>query len=148
MQACGTKKDEHVGTVVAIEGDKAAVQLKADASCSRGFACACCSSLRPEPRIIRVVRADLEEGDTVRVLVPAYMGYLSMFVLFVLPLILVVVGFAIGGQFEEGKSAHGMATLVGGAVGFIVAVVVAAVVSRKLDNAYRYEVHRVRDAQF
>jgi positive regulator of sigma E activity len=115
------KRIEHVGTVVSIEGERAVVQLRVDASCRSGFTCACCSALRPEARKIRVERGDLEEGDTVRVSAPAYAGYLATLVVFILPLVLFVAGVVVGGRLEPSGGAHGTPTAIGGVLGLLLA---------------------------
>ena len=141
------KKVEHLGTVVGIEGALAVVQVKAGRSCSSGLSCACCSSFRPEPLTIRVARDGLEQGDTVGVLIPAYAGAVGTFVVFILPIMLAVVGFVVGGRFESGTGAHGMPTIVGGVVGFLLAAGVAAVVNRRLSRPDNYEVRRVTEGE-
>jgi len=138
------KRTEYVGTVISIEGDKAVVQLRAHRSCASVFGCACCSNMRPEATTVRVERGDLEEGDTVQVSVPAYAGYVSTFPLFVLPMILTIAGLPVGGWLEGGGSAHGMPTIIGGVLGFLLAVLIAVVVNRALSDARNYEVQRLR----
>jgi len=140
------KKVEHVGTVVAVEKDTALVELKPDPACAGSFSCSCCSLKPAEPRRVRVWKGDLEEGDTVYVGIPAYAGYLSTFVVFILPLVLFVTGLLVGARWESG-GAHGLPTLVGAAIGFGTAVLIALAVNRWLADARRFSVRRVKQEQ-
>ena len=120
------KMIEHVGTVVALEGDQAVVELRSGESCEAGplvgrlGACGCCAGARPERRL-RVERAGLEAGDTVRVSVPAYAGYVRAAAVYGLPLAGFVAGLIVGGRFEPPGGANGTATIVGGLAGLAVA---------------------------
>ncbi len=140
------KKREHIGTVVSVEGRTALVRLKADPNCGSKFSCSCCS-VKPEAQTLRVPGTGLEEGDTVKVSVPAYVGYLSTVVVFVMPLVLAIVGFALGARFEDTPEAQGMPTIVGGVAGFALAVVIAMLVNRALTNARSCEVQQVKTGQ-
>ena len=136
------KMVEHIGTVVAIEDDKAIVQLKLSEGCSMGLHCSSCASLRPEPRQLRVARADLEEGDTVCVSMPAGLGYVSMAMVFVLP----VVGFiggALIGMAVRGEPGGDLPIIVGGFAGLALAIGLTALVERKLAGAGVVRVRRV-----
>ena len=141
------KKVEHVGSVVAVEGDRAVVQLKPSEACTTGFGCPCCASLRPEPRRIRVRRGELEEGDVVSVSVPAYVGYVGTLVVFVLPAVGFIAGAMVGWAFEGGSQAHGMPIIVGGVCGLAVAIGLATLVERKFADAASYEVRRVKEGE-
>jgi positive regulator of sigma E activity len=140
------KKIEHIGEVVEVEDGKAVVRLEAGERCGIGFSCACCASVKPDARTVRVPGEGLEVGDTVQVAIPAYTGYLSTFVVFILPIGLFVAGMIVGGMLESGE-AHDMGPLVGGAVGFGIAVVIALAVNRMLGRADRFEVRRIRQGQ-
>jgi len=129
------KAREHRGRVIEVENDQAVVRLETDQQCGLHLKCACCGWSAREPRLIRVSRDDLALGDAVRVFIPAYAGYLSILLVFVLPVVLFVAGLIVGGQLEDGSGAHGMPTVVGGVVGFAVAVLVAAFVNRRLMGA-------------
>ena len=108
------KRVEHIGEVIAIEEDKAVVQLRPSEDCKPGFGCACCASVRPEARRLRVQREDLEEGDVVSVSVPAYLGYVSTLTAFGLPGLTFLIGALIGAAIEGNQEAHGMPIIVGG----------------------------------
>ena len=137
------KAQEHRGKVIEVEGGNAVVQLEADEQCGFHLKCACCGWSAREPRLIRVSRDDLAPGDAVRVLIPAYAGYLSVLLVFVLPVTLFVAGLLVGGRFEDGSGAHGMPTVVGGVAGFALAVLVAAFVNRRLMGAGSFQVVRL-----
>ena len=139
-------KIEHVGTVIEIDGQEAIVELKGNACNPSSFACSCCPSFRPEPVKLRVERSGLEQGDTVRVFVPAYTGYLSTLVVFVLPLVLTIVGLLLGSGLEPSEGAHGTSTVVGGIAGFLLAVAVALLVNRWLTGTGHYDVQQVKGA--
>jgi len=136
------KKIEHIGEVVEVGDGQAVVRLEAGERCGIGFRCACCASVKPDARTVRVPGEGLEVGDTVQVAIPAYTGYLSTFVVFILPIALFVVGMVVGGMLESGQ-ANDMGPIIGGAVGFGIAVAVALVVNRMLGRADRFEVRRI-----
>ncbi|MFO7956856.1 MAG: SoxR reducing system RseC family protein [Candidatus Brocadiia bacterium] len=140
------KKIEHIGEVVEVEDGKAVVRLEAGERCGIGFSCACCASVKPDARTVRVSGEGLEVGDTVQVAIPAYTGYLSTFVVFILPIGLFVAGMIVGGMLESGQ-ANDMGPLIGGAVGFGIAVAIALAVNRMLGRADRFEVRRIRQGQ-
>lgn len=139
------RKVEHVGTVVHVDGGKALIQLKPSDQCGNiGFRCACCASVQPEARKVRVERGDLEEGDVVCVSIPAPSGYMSALILFVLPMALFVLG-AVIGWIAKGKApGDDMPVIIGGICGFALAVLVAVIVNRRASNAQNLEVRRVR----
>jgi positive regulator of sigma E activity len=141
------KRIEHVGTVVRIQGADALVELKPSERCGASFRCACCSSVRPEPRTLKVGRSDLEQGDVVCVSIPAYAGYVSTLAVFVLPIVLMIGG-AIVGWLVEGKTAsHDLPIIIGGVCGFALAVVVAAFINRRMTTPGGLQVRRLKQDQ-
>lgn len=138
------KRVEHVGTVVAIDGAKALVQLKPDESCGAGFRCACCVSVRSQGRQMEVDGAGLEEGDFVCISVPVYTAYLSTLVIFVLPIVLLIAGGAVGWLVEGRTVAHDMSIIIGMACGFTLAVLVAIIVNRRMAAGGGIEVRRLK----
>lgn len=136
------RKMEHIGEVVDIRDGEAVVRLRGDTSAACGFSCSC-ASMGPEARTVRVEAEGLEVGDTVQVAIPAYTGYLSGFVVFILPIALVVAGIAVGGMLEPGQ-ANDIGPIVGGVIGFALAIGVAVAVNRALGRAERFEVRRIR----
>jgi positive regulator of sigma E activity len=138
------KMIEHVGTVVEVEGDRAVVELETTESCGSSAACGCCAALQSGRRRLQVEKNDLEAGDTVEVTMPAASGYLSILVVFGLPLALFVVGMVIGARFEPPGGANDMATIIGGVAGLALAVVVAVFVNRRLSKGKnRMQVRRL-----
>ncbi len=89
--------------------------------------------------------AGLEMGDRVRVSLPVYTGYLGTFVVFFLPLLLVVAGMLVGSAFGEGSGAVDAPTAAGGAAGFALAVAVGWMVNRFLSSADRNQVARLSE---
>ena len=143
------KMIEHVGTVVAIEGDKAVVELQSGQACDTGplggrlAACGCCAGERPERRLY-VERAGLEAGDAVQVSTPAYAGYVLALAAYGLPLAGFVAGLIVGGQFEPAGGANDTATIAGGLAGLAVAGAAAVLVVRLLNKGRsRPQVRRV-----
>ncbi len=139
------KAREHLGRVVRAEGDKAIVEVQVSGPCGFAFRCACCASLRREPLTIQVDRDGLEEGQTVRVAMPGYLGYLSTFVVFGLPVLLFVAGILVGGLLEGGTEARGILSAAGGVFGFLLGVLVAVVVDRRLAGSRSFRVSRVEE---
>jgi hypothetical protein len=70
----------------------------------------------------------------------------SAFVVFILPLILTIVGFVVGGAFEPPGGARGMPTIIGGVVGFLAAVAVAVLVNAWLAKPTNHGVERLKAA--
>ncbi len=134
------RRKEIQGKVVEIEGDKAVVQLEEHEACPGSFSCACCAGASREPRKLRVEASGLKEGDTVRVSIPAYAGYLGTVVIFLLPVALFVAGMLVGGLLEGGEGANGMGPIIGGICGFGLALLIALGVNRLLNRATLYEV--------
>jgi positive regulator of sigma E activity len=127
---------EVTGTVVGVSDGRASVCLDADQSCGPALGCACCSLGRREGQTIRIAARGLQEGERVRVLMPAYATYVSILAVFVLPVVLFVVGLVVGGTFEAGEGGRDLPTIIGGLCGFGVAVLVALAVNRLLKNSY------------
>lgn len=141
------KKMRVFGKVVAIEGGEASVRLEPHESCGGRFRCACCTSFRPGPRTIRVNPEGLEIGDTVQVSMPAHGGYLSAFVLFVLPPVLFVAGILVGGAVADQGGADDLSIILGGVCGFGLAVAIALLVNRILNRPGRFEVQHVKQGE-
>ncbi|NLW49679.1 MAG: SoxR reducing system RseC family protein [Candidatus Brocadiaceae bacterium] len=136
----------HSGSVVALEGERAVVQLVASEACQPGkFGCACCGSGQQEPRRIRVPRADLVQGDAVTVSIPVYVTYLATLAAFGLPAIGFLAGALIGLAVEGNQEAHGMPIIVGSFCG-LAAGVGLSLLAEKHIGAGSYEVRRVSDA--
>jgi positive regulator of sigma E activity len=142
------RRMEHVGSVVAVEGDRAVVQLKPSEDCKPGLGCACCASVSPEPRRLRVRRGELEEGDVVSVSVPAYLGYVGTAAAFGLPAVCFIAGALIGAGFEAGSEAHGMPIIVGAVCGLLAGFGLAMLVERRIADSSAYEVRRVKEGEF
>jgi positive regulator of sigma E activity len=126
------KMMEHAGTVVEVEDERAVVELEEGERCGSSVTCGCCNALQGGRRRLQVDRNGLKAGDNVQVMVPAVSGYVSVLVVFVLPMVLFIAGILIGQQFEPPGGANGLATIVGGLAGVGVAVLVAMAVNRLL----------------
>jgi hypothetical protein len=143
-QACAVKTDGRLGKVVAVEGERAVVEFRADAACGRGLGCVGCSLFRADSFTARLPRGDLQEGDTVRVTVPTGASYLSILLVFVLPILLAVVGF-VGGSLLEPQAIEGWGGILGGLGGLVLAVTVAVLANRRLGGISRLHVERVTE---
>jgi positive regulator of sigma E activity len=141
MQGCAVKSEGREGIVVALEGEEATVLLQRDAACGQGTACAHCALFRPESHTIRVPRDGLKQGDAVRIHVPPGSVYLTVVVLFLLPMLLAVVGFFVGARLGGGDS--DLAGAAGAAVGLLVALGLATAVNRRLARAGGCVVERI-----
>ncbi|KPK62428.1 MAG: hypothetical protein AMK73_06140 [Planctomycetes bacterium SM23_32] len=137
------KTVEHMGTVVEVTEDKAVVELKVGQVCESPIRCACCTSVDAGPRRLRVPRGELEQGDEVCVAVPAYAGYVSALVVFALPILMFVVGAAVGWAVGGQDAANDAPIIVGGLGGFALAVLVAVLVNRRLGAARALQVRRI-----
>jgi positive regulator of sigma E activity len=139
---------EHIGTVTEVTEDKAVVELRdTDRCCGMGLRCACCASVQSERRRIRVPRGDLERGDMVCVSIPARAAYVGMFVVFVLPVLLFVLGAGIGWLVRGRAAGNDIPIIIGGLCGFVLAVIVAVLVNRKMASTQDIQVRRVREGQ-
>jgi len=135
---------QHVGFVAGVTDDRAEVHVWAPgrgAGCRLG--CAACSTGRGGVRKLRVARADLQEGDYVRVTMPACSTYVSALVVFALPMALFVVGAALGARFEPAPGGHGAGTIAGALAGLAAAVVIAVFVNRKVTGDRHLTVTRM-----
>lgn len=137
------KMMEHVGTVVAVEGDRAVVELEAGADCGAAASCGCCAGQRSARRL-QVERAGLQTGDTVEVSVPAYAGRLRALLVYGLPPAGLVAGLIVGGRYEPAGGANDMGTITGGLAGLLVAGAAALLAGRLLSTGRnRAQVRRV-----
>ena len=134
---------EETGTVTELDGDKAAIRLDADAGARCGFCCAC-SMAASGARTLKVNAKGLAPGDRVMIRIPRYSGYVSMLLLFVLPLGLFVVGMSLGMMLEPEGAGHGFSPIVGALLGLGVALLIAWLAERRLSR-HAIEVHRVRE---
>ena len=120
---------EETGTVTELREKKAVIRLDADAGTKCGFCCAC-SIAASGVRTLAVDRNDLSVGNRVRVHVPRLSGYVSILLLFVLPLALFVAGMSLGMMFEPEGAGHGLSPIVGGLLGLGVALLIAWIAER------------------
>jgi positive regulator of sigma E activity len=141
------KTVEEIGRVVDVTESKAEVLVRPPGGGGCGAGCACCgSSGGGNARRLYVNRGELNEGDYARVIMPACSGYLSALVVFVLPMALVIVGMVVGSTLEQGAG-HDMPTIIGGAVGFAVAVGVAVLVNKTITGEGNFEVERISEEE-
>lgn len=139
---------EHAGTVVEVHEDTAVIEIWDAASCKEGGACGCCSYMSGGARRVDVERDGLEVGETVEVSVPASSGYMSAFVLFVLPLLLFIGGMFLGAQFQTQATGNDLTTLAGGFGGFALGILVAVLYNKHLAaEGAKPEVRRVGSRQ-
>lgn len=119
---------EDTGTVVAVDADKATVKLdhKRSDDCK---SCCTCSAFGSDQFTIQVERGDLQEGQRVRARIPRVNEYLSMLLVFVLPMVLFIAGIFVGRTFESDDQI-GSAAVLGGIVGLVVAFTFAWMVNR------------------
>jgi nitrate reductase gamma subunit len=78
---------------------------------------------------------------------PAYITYVGILVLFVLPLVLAVIGGWIGALVEGDSAAHGMPVIVGGVLGVLACAPVAALVNRRLSRPRNAAVRKLSGAE-
>ena len=132
---------EDTGLVVSVSEDKATVQLDHKSKEDCGSCCAC-SAHGGGPPSLDVPRGDLKEGDRVSVRIPRVNTYLSMALVFGLPLVLFLAGMAIGRQLEGDEPVGNMAAL-GGILGIIVAFLIAWLVNRAIMQRAAPEARRI-----
>lgn len=135
---------EETGTVVAVSRQEASVRLdrKRDKSCG---ACCACSAFTGADQTVRVPRGDFQEGDRVRVRIPQVNAYLSMLLIFAMPIALFAAGLMVG-RALEGTDRIGTGALVGGLVGLGVSFALAWVINRALRGKAAPEAHRLTGA--
>jgi positive regulator of sigma E activity len=121
---------EDTGVVLVVGPEKATIRLdhKRAEDC---HGCCACSTFGGEAFTVDVERGRLQEGDHVRVRIPRANEYLSMLLVFGLPLALFMGGIAVGRAFESTERV-GTAAMVGGLVGLGVAFLLAWIVNRTL----------------
>jgi len=134
------KYNEDTGTVVKVTARKATVRLEHAPQESCGTCCAC-SAMAGE-HVVEVDRADLKPGDRVQVRIPQVSAYLSMLLVFGLPLILFFVGIYVGRLFEDAERI-GTASVLGGVIGLLLAFALAWLINRKFYGHVAAEAHRI-----
>ena len=139
------KTIDRTGTVVEVRDGYATVEICRDRCGTERWSCSCCST-GSRPERLRVDATGLNVGDSVEVSTPAYMAYIGVVVLFVLPLALAVCGGWIGAAIEGDTAAHGMPVIVGGIAGIAVWAPIAFVVNRLLSHPRNVEVRRLSGA--
>ncbi len=107
------------------------------------MSCGHCSVFTVQVPRVRVPRDGLDVGDEVRVYPPEGSGYLSMAFLFVLPPVLAVIGFVVGGAVVSGEVGQTVAAVAGGVLGLLVAAVLATLVNRKFEATSGFRAERV-----
>ncbi|MFO8006472.1 MAG: SoxR reducing system RseC family protein [Candidatus Brocadiia bacterium] len=139
---CAIRSQGREGTVIALEGDEAVVQLDADPACAKGPGCAHCAVFQSGPVTIRIPRRDLRNGDTIRISSPTYAGPVSILVVFVLPIVLGAVGLLAGSLLEPSLRLEGFGAILGGVAGLGIAIVIALLTNRRLSDVTTYQVQR------
>ena len=132
------------GTVQSVEDDTATVRLdhKVDESCG---SCCACSAFQAGPTTIEVPRNGLEEDDRVEVDIPRVNPFLSIGLIFGLPLALFMAGIAVG-QHLEGGNRVGNLSIIGGVIGLIVAVGIAWIMNHLLTRDASPKAHKMASA--
>lgn len=132
---------EEEGTVVSVEGGRATVRLDRKVTESCGTCCAC-SAHQNGKKTIEVDANDLEDGDRVRARIPRVNPYLSMFLVFGLPLALFMTGIMVG-QRVQGGERLGTASAIGGIVGLMVAMLFALLMNHLLTRNAHPEARKI-----
>ena len=136
------KSIQHVGRVVDVSETKAEVLVRPADGGGCGVGCGCCGSGAGVARRFFVRRGELKEGDWARITMPACSGYVSTLVVFVLPMLMFIGGMIAGSAIQPG-SGNDMTTVLGGVVGFALAIGVAVLVNKKLTGADNFVVERL-----
>ena len=121
---------EDTGTVVEVGPRKATIRLDHSPDGSCGSCCAC-SAFAGGEHTLEVDRGDLQKGERVLARVPRLNQYLSIFLVFGLPLVLFSVGITVGLAFGEEKQVGSTAVL-GGLAGLALAFALSWLVNRLL----------------
>jgi hypothetical protein len=140
------KTIDRTGTVVEVLGEYATVKIRPEDCGTNRLSCSCCSTAS-RPERVRVSPGGLHVGDTVMVSTPAYITYVGILVLFVLPLALAVLGGWIGATVEGGSGAHDMPVIVGGLAGIAAWVPIAVCVNRLLSRPQNVAVRKLSGAE-
>lgn len=133
---------EDTGTVMEVTEEKALVRLDHERSKDCGGCCACSALGGAGLPTIEVERDGLEQGDRVEVRIPRVNAYLSMLLVFGLPVALFMAGISVGQLFEGEERLGGTAAL-GGIIGIIVAFLIAWLVNRTITGGARPEARKL-----
>jgi positive regulator of sigma E activity len=139
------KYKEENGTVTEIKGDTAVVEVHPGPDVDCSGCCACSGG--PDERYVEVPRGELEEGDDVRLRIPTFSGYVSMILLFGLPMALFITGMIAGTYLQGSEGANGMLPLVGGGVGLALSFVVVWAANRLMLRRAPVEVDLLQPAK-
>ncbi|MFW6457156.1 MAG: SoxR reducing system RseC family protein [Planctomycetota bacterium] len=136
---------EEKGTVVSVDDGVATIRLDQKVTESCGSCCAC-SAYESGKDTIEVNADGLAKGERVQARIPRVNPYLSMFLVFGLPLALFMTGIAVGQQIQGGERLGGTSAL-GGVLGLIVAVLVASSMNHLLTRKAHPTAHKIDDAE-
>jgi len=143
------------GTVVTIQGDRAAIQVRrapqTSAGQAVGEACRGCTACRPmgdEGLVLWVAAESLAEGDEVTVEVPLPNPWHGIVLVFALPLAALVAGLAIGNAWTAWQTAvrlgpEAAGIVLGGALA-MAAFLLARVYERRFDRRHPPRLIEVR----
>ena len=137
------------GTVIAIQGDRAAIQVRRAA----GEACRGCTACRPmgnQGLVLWVAAKNLKEGDEVTVEVPLPNPWHGIGLVFALPLAALVAGLAIGNAWTGWQTAvrlgpEAAGIILGGALA-LAAFGLAQLYERRFDRRHPPRLIEVRCA--
>lgn len=108
-----SKKIEHSGIITAIENGNIKVQIIQVSACSSCHAKGACSASDMEEKTIDIVSNDksLKTGDMVMISGKSSMGFLAVFLAFVIPFILILVMLFVTRNFIANEAVSGTISL-------------------------------------
>ena len=131
---------EDTGTVVKVTEKRATIKLDHPPREECGTCCACSSMVGEH--LLEVDRGSLKPGDRVSARIPQVNTYVSVLLVFGLPLALFFLGIYFGRLLEGGEQV-GTVSILGGVVGLAVAFGVAWLINRKFYGNVVPEAHKI-----
>lgn len=132
---------EETGTVEEVDGETATVRLDNRIEESCGSCCAC-DAFQSGDNMIDIPARDVAQGDRVEVRIPRVNTFLSILLIFIIPLGLFMTGITVGQQLQGGARI-GNISVIGGVIGLVAGMGFAWIMNRVISSRAEIEARKI-----